>query len=212
MPPIVSEDYKEKKKLSLLQAARRVFVRKGFIQTTMQDIIDEANVSRGALYAYFSNLEHVYLELLRVEDQQDLLYFEPSDSGSSWEQLLQWINDQQVGLQNGRETLVRANSEFFLSIQDSKEKESLTYIARRYERIIEALSVFFQRGATKGEFNPRLPADSIARCFVSFMDGILLNSSHLGAFHIKAQEQLDALVVTLEALLCPAKLEERMGK
>ena len=42
MAPIVSEEYKRKKKRELIQAARKVFIERGFVRTSMQDIMDEA--------------------------------------------------------------------------------------------------------------------------------------------------------------------------
>lgn len=44
MAPIVSEEYKRKKKRELIQAARKVFIERGFVRTSMQDIMDEARV------------------------------------------------------------------------------------------------------------------------------------------------------------------------
>jgi AcrR family transcriptional regulator len=51
MTPKVSEEYKKKRKQELVEVAREVFVQKGFIRTTMQDIMDRAGISRGALYS-----------------------------------------------------------------------------------------------------------------------------------------------------------------
>lgn len=201
--PIVSEEYKEKKKRALLQAARRVFVRKGYSLATMQDIIEEAKVSRGSLYAYFTSIEHVYVELLRAEDQQDLQFFEQTKTNSSWEQLLQWIDEQRMKLSSREGTLVRANSEFFLAVQDTAGSASSSYILQRYERIIAVLTAFFEAGRSTGEFYPILPTGTIAHSFLSFMDGILLNSSQHGANTIKAQEQVEALIAAMKALLCP---------
>ena len=42
MCPRVSEEYKQEKKHEILRAARRVFIRKGYTRTVMQDIMDEA--------------------------------------------------------------------------------------------------------------------------------------------------------------------------
>ena len=49
MAPIVSEEYKRKKKIELIEAARKVFIEQGFVRTSMQDIMDAAEVSRGTL-------------------------------------------------------------------------------------------------------------------------------------------------------------------
>src|SRR5690606_39468320 len=80
MAPIVSEEYKRKKKIELIKAAKKVFIEQGFVRTSMQDIMDEAEVSRGTLYSYFDNIDHVFIEVLKYEDQKNIDYFLPSRS------------------------------------------------------------------------------------------------------------------------------------
>lgn len=204
MSPRVSEDYKRQKKLSLLQAAKRVFIAKGYTQATMQDIIDEAGVSRGALYAYFDNIEHVYVELLQHEDQQDVHYFRTDGTEAFWQQISEWVSKQRKEIDQIDQTLVRANSEFFSSTNYRSHKASYPYITARYKRIVKALADFFQTGTSKGEFVTCLPAESIARYVVSFVDGLMMNTAHLGTEQTKVNGQMDVLLFTLEQLLRPA--------
>ena len=53
--PKVSEDYLEQRRRQILLAAQRCFARKGFDQTTMQDIFRESGLSAGAVYRYFKS-------------------------------------------------------------------------------------------------------------------------------------------------------------
>lgn len=48
------------RKQALLEAARRVFERKGFIDVTVRDITLEAGVSHGTFYTYFDTKEAVF--------------------------------------------------------------------------------------------------------------------------------------------------------
>ncbi len=205
MSPRVSEEYKKQKRLDLLQAAKRVFIHKGYTRVTMQDILDEAGVSRGALYAYFDNLEHVYIELLQQEDRQDVFHFCAEGAGTSWQQLRNWIEKQQKEIEQIDQTLVRANLEFFSSHHYRSNKESYPYLTARYERIVKALTDFFQRGAVQGEFSPRLPAPSISRYLVSVVDGLMIQTAHLGSEQTKVAEQMNTLLFTLEQLLDPVQ-------
>ena len=54
MPKVVPE-YKAQARHRIVDAAQRVFARKGFGGATMDDIADEVGVSKGALYLYFAN-------------------------------------------------------------------------------------------------------------------------------------------------------------
>ncbi|GAJ99823.1 TetR/AcrR family transcriptional regulator [Geomicrobium sp. JCM 19055] len=87
MAPKVSEEYKKQRKKKLVEIAKKVFIKKGFVHTSMQDIMDKAGISRGTLYSYFDNIEDVFLEVLKYDDQKDIQYFVPSDEGSIWLQL-----------------------------------------------------------------------------------------------------------------------------
>ncbi|MFP3390760.1 TetR family transcriptional regulator [Brevibacillus sp. SIMBA_040] len=203
MSPKVSDEYKNQKKTLLLQAAKRVFLAKGYTKATMQDVMDEAGISRGALYAYFDNVEHLYMELLQFEDQQDVLFFSPNDDETSWQQITNWVHKQQKEIEQIEQTLTQANSEYFLSIRDSKKQEGDTYSTTRYDRIVDALTVLFQSGAKKGELQPRLPAEMISRYLVSFIDGLMLDTAHLGAEKTRVAEQIEALLFSLREMLRP---------
>jgi AcrR family transcriptional regulator len=51
--PRVSEQHLTARREQILDAARICFLRNGFHQTSMQDVIKEANLSVGAVYRYF---------------------------------------------------------------------------------------------------------------------------------------------------------------
>ncbi|MGG3886798.1 TetR family transcriptional regulator [Brevibacillus panacihumi] len=206
MAPKVSEEYKQQKKTELLQAAKQVFIKKGYTNATMQDILDEAGVSRGALYAYFDNLEHVYIELLRYEDQQDILCFTPDDERTSWQQIISWLDKQRMQIKQMDQSLLVANSEFFLSVRENKA--GYPYISDRYQRLVEVLIAFIQAGAERGDLAPRFPQDSIARYLISFIDGLMLDTAHLGQDKTNVDEQCDLLLFSLKEMLRPVSTEE----
>jgi AcrR family transcriptional regulator len=49
----------------ILEAARKVFARKGFEGATMDEIAETAGVAKGTVYLYFQSKRDVYLEALR---------------------------------------------------------------------------------------------------------------------------------------------------
>jgi AcrR family transcriptional regulator len=52
--PKVSAEHREARRAEILCAARRRFATDGFHATSMQDILDEAGLSAGAVYRYFT--------------------------------------------------------------------------------------------------------------------------------------------------------------
>jgi len=55
-----TEEAREAKRTRLLHAATKLFSQKGFHDTKMQDIADEADVGKGTLYEYFETKEDLF--------------------------------------------------------------------------------------------------------------------------------------------------------
>lgn len=56
----------------ILRAARRVFARSGYVACRMNDVANEAELSLGGLYRYFTDKEDLFAEVIR--DLHDELY------------------------------------------------------------------------------------------------------------------------------------------
>ena len=68
--PKVSEEYIESRRQLILKAAIRCFSKKGFSDTTIQDIRRESGLSHGAIYRYFQSKEDI-IETSFQKDQAD---------------------------------------------------------------------------------------------------------------------------------------------
>ncbi len=55
-----TQDRKDAKKLHILNTATEVFARKGYHNTTVKDIVDEAGISVGSFYFYFKSKEELF--------------------------------------------------------------------------------------------------------------------------------------------------------
>jgi TetR/AcrR family fatty acid metabolism transcriptional regulator len=54
----------DQKRISILKAAGKVFPRKGFHQTLMDDIAREAGIGKGTIYRYFHSKEDLFFNIL----------------------------------------------------------------------------------------------------------------------------------------------------
>jgi AcrR family transcriptional regulator len=61
--PRVSDDHLAARRRQILDAARRAFLRDGFHNTSMQDVIAEAGLSVGAVYRYFKSKNDLITEI-----------------------------------------------------------------------------------------------------------------------------------------------------
>ncbi|MCQ2065196.1 MAG: TetR/AcrR family transcriptional regulator [Bacteroidaceae bacterium] len=63
----------QKTRQQIVAAAKTVFIRKGFDDTTMMDIADEADLSRRTLYAYFESKYDIYKAVIDSVMEQVLV-------------------------------------------------------------------------------------------------------------------------------------------
>src|SRR5512136_610684 len=63
MCPKVTEAYREATRGKILRAAEKVFARKGYNAASVDDIVKESGLSKGALYGYFESKEELFLAL-----------------------------------------------------------------------------------------------------------------------------------------------------
>tara|TARA_B110000116_G_scaffold272009_1_gene294735 strand:- start:1296 stop:1886 length:591 start_codon:yes stop_codon:yes gene_type:complete len=60
----VEENIKNNKKKQILDAALQVFVKKGYSETRMDDIVKGSGMSKGAIYHHYSSKKELFLELI----------------------------------------------------------------------------------------------------------------------------------------------------
>lgn len=58
------EREKEQRRSEIIDAAEKVFFSKGMSNATMEEVADEAELSKGTIYLYFKNKEDLYLAII----------------------------------------------------------------------------------------------------------------------------------------------------
>ena len=96
--PRVSEEYYEKKRREIIDAACRVCSRKPITSVEMKDIIAETGFSHGVIYRYYKDLDEIFKDLVitinsenRIDDRLDEILAK-SDIGH-WEKTIYEICD-----------------------------------------------------------------------------------------------------------------------
>lgn len=201
MSPKVSERYKDEKRKELLNSARNVFVRNGYLKTSMQNIMDEAKISRGALYSYFKNIDDIFLEVLKLEDYEDIRSLEFSYDESIWQQLMTWIENMLKDIFEIDKTLTFAKTEFFVSINYKNQKDKFTYIKHRHANLVNKIENIFQVGVDRKEFHPEVCINSITIYLISFFDGLMLNRFNLDMAREELEKQVEIFKYSLEKIL-----------
>ncbi|MGI6705979.1 MAG: TetR/AcrR family transcriptional regulator [Clostridia bacterium] len=84
---------RKSRRREIIQAAKRLFLRKGVMETSMVDIANEAEISRFTLYRYFSNKYELLIEvqLLLYEEMGLPLKMDPTEQVDTVEQLRRYL-------------------------------------------------------------------------------------------------------------------------
>ena len=60
----------KKRKRQIIQAARTLFIEKGFVNTSILDIIAAANISKGTFYNHFSSKNECLIAIIEEQSRR----------------------------------------------------------------------------------------------------------------------------------------------
>ncbi|MFZ5584861.1 MAG: TetR/AcrR family transcriptional regulator [Thermodesulfobacteriota bacterium] len=91
---IKNRDLVRKRRAQILDAARKLFTKKGFPVTTIQDICEESGVNPGSLYDYVQNKDDILRQLFKEmmgETAEERSAFSPSEEINSLDSLRRYM-------------------------------------------------------------------------------------------------------------------------
>ncbi|KUK10884.1 MAG: Transcriptional regulator, TetR family [Clostridia bacterium 41_269] len=77
----------EEKKRRILDAAAKVFSKKGFHKAKIEEIAKEAGIGKGTIYEYFASKEELFKEMLSSISRKYIKVFDPQSHDSAVEQI-----------------------------------------------------------------------------------------------------------------------------
>lgn len=185
--PKASEDYYQKKRKEIVDAAYRVCIKKSISAVELKDVIAEAGVSHGAIYRYFNNLDEIIGAMIvqvnsedpYIEDVERI--FNDIDGRLPIQivrELCQFLYQQMNGCGiNDVKISFYANvfvineperaARVFDSIKDSNISSS-SYLICKFAEYIE-------QQTAKGTLHPKCPLNDLIQYLVASYDGILMS-------------------------------------
>ncbi|MDM5315471.1 TetR family transcriptional regulator [Fictibacillus sp. b24] len=199
MSPKVTESHKEQRRLSILNAAKEIFAKKGYEAFVMQDVIDAVDLSRGGVYSYFSNKEDLFESVLQsMNESFSNGVKQLADTDSIWQSLLNEFESYKE-IEDKQDSITAVQIEFFLINRRVPEKAA--YFKNRYKYAIDQFVWLFQQGVEKGEFQPKYPLESIARYYITFNDGIHISTVFVSKQDIDYNQQIDLFLSQISYML-----------
>ena len=151
------------RKEQIMNAAQSVIIQKGFDQSRMDDIVDKAQLSKGAIYWYYKSKKDVYLSLIDYWfNQYSAGVINSLSEEHSCSEQLQSLFDYFVEQFHKNPGTFKIMLEFWrTSGLDSDFNEKLQEI---YSHFLEYIIDIIKSGVNNGEFkkvDPRITALSI---------------------------------------------------
>ncbi|WP_066318797.1 TetR family transcriptional regulator [Bacillus sp. FJAT-29814] len=198
--PKVTDEHKEFRKQQILLASMEVFKRKGYEKATLKDIVEQAGMSRGWIYLYFTDKKQIFEALLtHLDAEQEQKFAEVITSDDTVFSVLSRFFEELRLEMTSEDTLYPAIYEFWItSWRDETVRE---FFAKRYERTVAMFSDLFHKGIDSGEFTATIPVDEITKMMMSSIDGMMVHSLAFGLARIDMKKQQDQLLRRLMELL-----------
>ncbi len=147
------EREKEQRRQNILKVAKRLFVEKGFKSVTVANIAEKAELSKGAIYLYFSSKEEIYAQILLTDIER--FHKEISqifNGGKSAADILLDFADAYIDIFLKEREQFRILMNFMLQADNlNLSRETRKQIISEMNRTISLIEKILQYGVDSGE-------------------------------------------------------------
>jgi len=179
LPPKISDEAKEMRKLAILEAAHQCFAEKGYYETSIDDIVRVSKMSKGAIYTYFPSKEEIFISLMNhlTEESMKEIRSEFAKMSTATEKL-KYMIQRNLPLLDSRKVLQRVHFEFWLYSASSPKLQML--MKQRKEQFERIIWEIIEEGKERGEFRKDLNTEAAASLYWPFRDGVWLHFLTIG--------------------------------
>ena len=166
------EDSRELTQQRLLDAAEKVFAKKGLDGASVEDIAAAAGYTRGAFYSNFASKNDLFIEMLRRDHHRaDAEFFALRDDNLSLDYIQERTRDIYSKLYRDNECFMSWTEARLLSARDPKFRAKLNALMlEKRAKIAEFIDYFNKRVGIK----PAVPPSIMALGFMSLIEGVKL--------------------------------------
>ena len=195
--PKVTEAYLETRRQQILDAAITCFARKGFHQTTMEEIGQEVGLSPGVAYRYFENKEDIILATIQDSlDRAGDIY--DSDEGDTLHTLEQMLDDHLQRMQQpGRDKYYKVRVQLWAEVIQKPEVAEKARFIR--QTALKKLAKVIKRGQERGQINQNLDPMAVSLTISAIYDGIVIH--WLADPSVDFQQHREAFMAMMRGLI-----------
>ena len=181
----MSKSIQKNKKNAILNAAVKVLTSKGYYSSTMDDIVIESKMSKGAIYHYYSSKKDVYLAVIEMWEKQTQDLLAPALSEKSSAKAIKKVFSLLL-------KQLKIDGSFFnclptlwaIARHDNDFKKAMQKVYNRFQKFIELIII---RGIENKEFVNLKPENSNTSAL-----SLILNFEGIFWFNIFHSKYVDA--------------------
>jgi AcrR family transcriptional regulator len=175
--PKVSSDYEQAQKKRIIEGAAKIFAEYGYRQTTMDELCNRLELSKGVIYIYFKSKDELYTSTLEYifNDRYALLLSVFAETDTFMEKLTKIIGC--LG------NLVSSYDKYAynrLSVEGFLESDRipglLSVKTDSYKRFSKLLFDLLSQGQATNQINPELDISSMVTVMMATLDGLMMHS------------------------------------
>jgi AcrR family transcriptional regulator len=192
-------DLTTERRAQIIEAALACFARKGYVHTTLDDIVAASGLSKGSLYWYFKSKDEIFKAAVAATAANMV--------GEQWDQL-QTIATATGKLSAAAQLMIdfcHEIAQYFGLIleywsQSERRVEEMRFWAEMLSPYQQMLAALFTEGAQTGEFRAA-DADALAWMMLSAYDGLAVYRMMMPEMNVAAISKafIDALLKGLQA-------------
>ncbi|MFN3133955.1 MAG: TetR/AcrR family transcriptional regulator [Candidatus Kryptonium sp.] len=189
------EIIKERHKQEIIESALYLFGKKGYKDTTIEEIAENAQFSKGAIYFYFPSKEHLFHEILKtVFDKVQSFADEAKNlKGSAREKLRAYaINIIRLFLTENTHSF-HVMMQAIMQMETQEKETTRNYILERLKQISKTLTDIVKTDIKSGKLkniNPNL----VIMAFNGMLRDIIYGCLNENKMDLKPEEMTDAVI------------------
>lgn len=172
MAPRVTEEQKRANYEQILWAAAVLFANKGYHETSMNDIVEQSGLSKGAIYGHFNSKEHLFLAIQERQLVLDLNQLRGLfvDGDSATEKLIKSVDAVFASMCECPRDTCRIILELYVAA--SRMTSLQPRLKAYYCEVNKFITEIVTDGIQTGEFRSDIDVKAISTIFMAMLNGL----------------------------------------